>query len=225
MYVVILAAGQSKRFQDAGYKIPKPFLKVEWRGAVRPMIIHVINSLPRQFTSRIIAAPPGHEQEMEYYDSLAYYISTEGTKGPAHTLQRVLHHLPNVESTLILDCDVLNYHLDLYNLTKEPMCSVLVSPSIDPSCSYVDKVGNFTRLVEKEVISYYAVRGAYYIPRLYIEEFILTLEMVVAEKDEPYISHVFNAMQVAKYALQTTYLPIDWGTPEAIIASGAKICT
>lgn len=223
MRVIILAAGQSKRFQDAGYKTPKPFLPIEWRGSTRLMVIHVVNSLPKQLTKLTIAVPPGYKNEI--YSPRAYCIEVEGTKGPAHTLQKVLYRLPDMESTLVLDSDVINHHLDLYGLTKEPVCSVLVSPSKDPSYSYVNKVGYFDQIVEKEVISEHAVRGAYFIPRLHISEFMLALDKIVEEKDEPYISHVFNDMLGDKYALQTTYIPVDWGTPEAIQASGARICT
>lgn len=223
MRVIILAAGKSQRFVAAGYTVPKPFLPIVWRGITRLMIIHVINSIPEQFTKLIVAVPPGHEKEIEFHTPSPQCIEVEGTKGPAHTLQRVLHRLPDIESTLVMDSDVLNYHLDLFGLTKESVCSVLVSPSTDPSYSYVNKLGYFDNIVEKEVISEHAVRGAYYIPRLHMSEFMAVLDNVVEEEDEPYISHVFNSMQGLKYALQTTYMPIDWGTPEAVRMSGARI--
>jgi hypothetical protein len=40
---------------------------------------------------------------------------------------------------------------------------------------------------------------------------------------EPYISHVFNQLTGEKIAKETTYQPIDWGTPLDVRLSGAHI--
>jgi hypothetical protein len=48
-------------------------------------------------------------------------------------------------------------------------------------------------------------------------------ETLVETMKEPYISHVFNQLTGEKIAKETTYQPIDWGTPLDVRLSGAHI--
>jgi dTDP-glucose pyrophosphorylase len=236
MHVIILAAGKSKRFQEEGYMIPKPFLNIEWRGTTMTMLGHVLNTIPSNIGEIFIAAPPQYyEQAMESNlgltdAGLIEVIPIEDTKGPAHTALRMLD-ITNPDSVMFLDADILNFTNDLGYLYIDGFfnsCRVLVSKSANPAFSYVDQLGIFTRIEEKKCISEYAVRGAYCIGPEIIEEFKEHLKTIVSEKSEPYISQAFNLINDEEYdknAILTTYTPIDWGTPRDIKLSGAQIIT
>jgi hypothetical protein len=215
MLVIILAAGQSKRFQVEGYSIPKPFLKIEWRGMTLTMVDHVLQTIPWEYPYRI-AVPPGYASNLNH-------LVIRDTHGPAETAKKVLDFV-KPDRCLILDSDILNFTNDLYRLTRIEGCGVLVSESANPAFSYVDNLGSFNHIKEKQRISDYAVRGAYYVSSRAMKDFMAVLDIIVNGKEEPYISRVFDLMGCDKRSIATTYTPVEWGTPRDIKISGAKIC-
>jgi NDP-sugar pyrophosphorylase family protein len=219
MHVIILAAGKSKRFQEEGYTIPKPCLNIEWRGRIAWMVYHVFFTIPVEFSLKTIAIPPGITNDPE-----DIHFSVSDTKGPADTAMQVINEV-EPDSCLILDSDILNFTNDLRVLTNTTDIGVLVNSSANPAFSYVDSLNNFTSIREKQRISPYAVRGAYFVSKKAMKKFRFALENVVKSQREPFISHAIDLMDCTKYALETTYDPIDWGTPRDIKLSGAKIVT
>jgi hypothetical protein len=180
------------------------------------MIEHVINTVPIEFKNIISAVPVGRTASKGYF-------GIERSRGPADTALQVLDYI-EPDSCLIMDSDILNFTNDLYILGHRTYgCGVLVCYSANPAFSYVDQLGAFNHIKEKERISGYAVRGAYYVSNPAIEEFKSTLELVVDGKEEPYISHAFDFMKCSKSAVETTYVPIDWSTPHDLKLSGARI--
>jgi len=216
MLTIILAAGQSKRFQEEGYMVPKPFLRIEWRGRNLQMLDHVRYTLPREFTQLVCAVPEGYEKQMTECRAIV------DTRGPADTALQMINRFEPV-SCLILDADILNFTNDLYWLTHNKLPAVLVSKSANPAFSYVERLGHFRRVAEKHRISDYAVRGAYFVPDHAMVEFTMALEDILERDKEPYISHAFNNMITPKCAVETTYIPVDWGTPRDVLLSGARI--
>lgn len=231
MHVIILAAGQSHRFREAGYSVPKPFLEIEWHGLSVYMLQHVINTVPRCLDCEIsIAVSPGYVFDAPRIKS--YPI--EKTKGPAHTALQMMEMLvdkPRWGGYLIIDSDILNFTNDLNKLVSQQRSAVLVKKSANPAYSYVDLLGKVGQIKEKERISVYAIQGAYFVPGFVQEEFMGISNQIIEKEQEPFISQVLNALlhhtnpvrQVL--ALETTYTPIDWGTPHDVELSGAKIIT
>lgn len=223
MRIVILAAGQSKRFKDEGYLIPKPFLKINWRGRTRTMLEHVISTIPLGITDDVtVAIPPGYT---EFFPRWVKSFEIEGTAGPAETALEVLNTFEQPDSVLIMDSDILNYTNDLHRLCQlDGYLGVLVNQSSNDSYSYVDKLGIFSEIKEKNRISDWAVQGAYFIHRTIMSRFMMHLALNCdAHKEEPYLSQVFDQMIDNKYSILTTYAPINWGTPYDVINSGALI--
>jgi hypothetical protein len=218
MRAIILAAGESRRFKEEGYTTPKPFLNIELRGYTCPMWEHVFWTLPPKFWGgqTLYGVPPKWIGEMNNAIVMVH------TKGPAHTALQVMNKI-SLDDTLILDADILNFTNDLLAITTIHCPAVLVSKSSNPAFSYVDALGFFNLIKEKERISQYAVRGAYWIPSKFIGEFMTIAETLVETMKEPYISHVFNQLTGEKIAKETTYQPIDWGTPLDVRLSGAHI--
>jgi len=184
-----------------------------------------LNSLPMSFNNIVAAIPPGYNHIMKFFNQSVpvQLIELEGTKGPAHTLLEVIQRLPTKEAMLVLDVDVVNHHRDLYRLAQLAYCGVLVSYSANPMCSYVSNPGLFKQIKEKKPISDYAVRGAYWIPTNFVEVFETWLQMVVEKEKEPYISQVLARMSCEKFALQTIYEPVDFGTITDVKKSGAQV--
>jgi dTDP-glucose pyrophosphorylase len=224
MRVVILAAGQSRRFKDEGIMVPKPLLQIEWRGTILSMLEHVMRTVPVEYQNKIvIAISPEFVAKMAIIPiSTNKLFIVESTKGPAETVLKTMQHL-EPEATLIMDVDVLNFTNDLHRLTNLSRCGVLVSWSANPAFSYVDNVGVFKRIREKQRISEYAVRGAYFVPLESRFNFIRALEEVSGAISEPYISQALDHMDEEKYAMQTSYTPLEWGTPRDVRISGAHI--
>jgi molybdopterin-guanine dinucleotide biosynthesis protein A len=228
MRIVVLAAGQSRRFQEAGYLTPKPFLNIEWRGSTMPMLMHVLRSIPLQFMDVTVAIPTGWTDKAREvtakYERIVRFIEIEHSTGPASTAKQVIASF-DVDPTLFMDCDIINHPNDLWVLCCLNCCGVLVSPSTNPAFSYVTNTGSFYHIKEKQRISPYAVRGAYFIPNTMIDNFIMWANIVIDNEQEPFISHVFDMIPDSKFALETTYDPIDWGTPLDVKLSSAKIIT
>jgi len=219
MQVIILAAGQSHRFKEAGYSTPKPFLEIEWRGLVAPMVEHVRYTIPLEHLNDTrIAVPHGYRDLNK--------IEIEHTNGPAETTFLMLKLL-KPESCLILDSDILNFTNDLRGIMNLPgsHIGVLVCRSANPAFSYVDSIEYFNLIKEKNRISEFAVRGAYYVGKDVMNEFMVALDAAATGQQEPYISHAFDLMGCKKMAIETTYIPTDWGTPHDVELSGARIVT
>lgn len=186
------------------------------------MLQHVVNTIPLEFKNVYIAIPAEQSKERSQFKDHCYFCNLPKTKGPAESAQIVLQAGPQ-DSYLIMDTDILNSTNDLLKLTMLNHCGVLVRRSNNPAYSYVDCLGAFKHIKEKERISEYAVQGAYFIPKTAFTEFKTQLDVVVETKEEPYMSHVFDRMTLEKYAVPTTYIPVDWGTPKDLEMSGAYI--
>jgi MobA-like NTP transferase domain len=219
---VILAAGQSRRFVEAGYKTPKPFLVIrDQDGTEGQMVNFVLNTLPPTVTA-LVAVPPDYTF-MERENVRGVHIAH--TRGQADTAYQVVRHLPKDRQVILLDCDmVLRYQdvRDLIALLELFETVTAVTNTFDPNASRVDQVPFPTRWVEKQPISSWGIVGA----RAFRNAGRLTeaLKQVIEEPGEPYLSTAMNYYQSfgQNYAHEIFQFQ-DWGTPERIIASGAQI--
>jgi len=222
---VILAAGQSRRFVEAGYSLPKPFLTIQDQDGKRgQMVDFVVNSLPD--TMKIFIAIPATYLYAPQRDVQNVHISR--TYGQADTAYQVVSHLPKDRRVIVLDCDMVLQPRDVKNiieLTRLFETVTAVTPTFDPNASRVDSVPFPTRWAEKEPISSWGIVGA----RAFRNAGRLTtalrhvLEMPGAP-GEPYLSTAMNHYLSfgQNFAYEVSQFK-DWGTPERIAASGAKI--
>jgi hypothetical protein len=188
------------------------------------MLEHVINSIPIYFRSVSVGVPAWWNVPIiqETYGREINFVKVKDTKGPAHTALQVLED-GIIDHSLILDVDVINFTNDLSRLTLMGRIGVLVSQSANPAFSYVDSLGFFNQILEKQRISEFAVRGAYFIHKYAMPDFMEKLEETISTESEPYLSQVFNRYQGQKFSILTAYTPVDWGTPEDVKLSGARI--
>lgn len=221
---IILAAGQSKRFQDRGFKTPKPLLEIDYMDYSASMLAHVQRHIPEGMEILTVLRegmdPPN--------DIRGGVIHITETRGQAESLYRVISVMREDRPILVHDCDmlldVLDIHLLMNKLDHYPI-TVAVTETFDPNASRVDKIPFPDLFVEKQPISRWGIIGA----RGFDSHKELTkcieieLRRNINTVDyEPYLSEAMNHFGGQPYALQITDY-VDWGTPERIIESGAII--
>jgi beta-phosphoglucomutase-like phosphatase (HAD superfamily)/choline kinase len=203
MNIIIPLCGIGKRFQDAGYDLPKPLIKIMGK----TMIEQVLDRLDVSANDHIIIIY--HQSLDEYQFSTIIrerypYISLisldKRTEGAAETvlygIQRIQDHH---KKTLLIDCDTL-YHIPIIeNLRTLHTNATICFEDHDshPIYSYVNvKDGRIIEIKEKEKISNYANTGAYFFQDIhelkdYCQDIIQRNQRY---KNEYYISCVIQRM-------------------------------
>lgn len=225
LVVVILAAGESRRFKEAGYSLPKPLLRLKNpKGEEGRMIDHLVAEFPDWlFASVIVALPKGTSPGT--LGSRIMYI--EHTTGQADSAYQIVKTLPDNNNVILLDCDmILNIKdiLLLIEMIKIYDVSIAVAETFDPNSSRVDQIPFPTRFVEKENISQYGIVGArcFKNAKLLTHALKKTLERCEEKHVEPYLSLAINYYPGIKFAhLITEY--VDLGTPQRIKEAGWEI--
>lgn len=219
---VIPAAGESRRYREAGYPTIKPLLTVRNKyGAVGSMLHHVEQSA---LTETIVALPA---QVMKPIDSISRVVAIFRTIGQADTVYQLVRSLPPSEAVVVMDCDMilgigdvhtLMQYLELYDMV------VAVTESFDPNASRVDTVPFPTRFIEKEPISQWGIVGvrAFRKAGMLANALQITIQNCIKFDTEPYLSTAMNNYPGTKYAHVIQNYQ-DWGTPERLRESGAEI--
>jgi dTDP-glucose pyrophosphorylase len=182
MQIVIPMAGAGKRFTNAGYKDPKPFIPIK----EKPMIQWVIENLyfPMYDVTFNFIVQQDHREKYDF-DSKIYSIikncyDTETadrtniiginyiTEGAACTVLKARGIINTAQSLLIANSDqFIDWHIPLFiqgiNRTDADGC-IPVFHATHPKWSFaeLDEIGNVVRVREKEPISTYATVGIYW---------------------------------------------------------------
>lgn len=183
--VIIPMAGRGKRFKDAGFELPKPFIKVKGEPMFYRRIENILNNLIYQDLNIVIVILEEHAQFindinkcMELFRKrdlikrkLKYEIIViqDVTEGAACTALLTKDSLDLERPTWITDCDhIINdtYHLaEATNYFKDNKANagLICHLSDNPKWSYC-KISDkrTTYVAEKEVISNIANCGDYY---------------------------------------------------------------
>jgi len=226
IWTVIPAAGESRRFKDAGFVTPKPLLTLKSKsGEIGYMVQHVIADFPAWLRAGVIVAlPEGFPKPIDLQERV---VSIEHTTGQADTVYQVVKTLPDDDSVLVLDCDMILKTKDILTLVEMINVydvTIAVSETFDPNASRVDSIPFPTRFVEKEPISQWGIVGgrAFKKAGLLTQALKKTLDRCVDRHQEPYLSLAINPYPGSKFAhVITDY--IDLGTPERIKEAGWEI--
>lgn len=117
MNIVVLMAGEGKRFTDVGWTIPKPFINVHGK----TIIEHTLDSCPAIQTNpddKIFFAIRWHDMDYiqllkdRYGNNIQFLIFEQLTRGNLETAYKVIDRFkfsPD-EDLLILDCDNAYFH-------------------------------------------------------------------------------------------------------------------
>lgn len=230
-WIVIPAAGESRRFKEAGFSTPKPFLVLEDpSGMQTEMLRHVLLSLPMPYDSRVIVGTTEPMGDLPH-------VVIPHTRGQADTVYQMVKTLPSADPVLVLDCDMLLRTEDitalLHLLTVYDMVTA-VAETFDPNASRVDRVPFPTRFVEKQPISQWGMvsgRGFKKCGELAhaLQTELATCAIRVAlsqghviSQQEPYLSSAMNLYNGTKYAHVITEY-VDLGTPQRVEEAQWKI--
>ena len=204
--VVIPAAGEGKRFREAGYDTPKPLIPV----LDVPMVQRVLaNVTPAGATAFVIGR-----------DLVG---ATEGTLDTILRAERLID--PEGGLLIALVDQLVDFAVDDFVKVGDTADGAIITfASGRPDLSYVDvdDQGVITRIVDKEVVSDTAVAGVYYFRRA--REFMDCARSVVHNEERGYRGEYVISSAIARmlrrgnrlmaYRAETTIL----GTPEDLWA-------
>jgi NDP-sugar pyrophosphorylase family protein len=202
--VVIPAAGAGSRFQDAGYKLPKPLITVKGK----PLISLAVESINIK-ANYIYLVQKSHcdrfsmRARLEQITPGCIVLETEGlTQGAACTVLLAKNYINNDAPLLVANCDHLiewdsSGFLDL--MEREQLHGgILTFNDTHPKYSYcgISPEGLVTRVVEKDPISDIATAGIYYWSKG--QYFVESAEKMISNNDrvnnEFYVAPTYNYM-------------------------------
>lgn len=227
--VMVPAAGRSTRFQEAGYETPKPDLVVEYGKpkSRKKMLDWALASMPSTIIGPIVV---GYRHDMRGPERPHVPVWIHNSRGQAHTLLLMINAAcQHDEPILVINSDVVFVQQDLMRICEEVErgadTGVLVYRSGSEALSYVDRMPYASRFAEKRVISDFAMAGAWAFRSCWeLEKHLKTA--CTHGFGEPYLSHAMNRMRGVHACYQTEASRVlDWGTPEALAATGARIVT
>ena len=203
--VVIPIAGAGKRFTDAGYDKPKPFIDV----LGKPMIVQVMENLKLKEARYVLIARQEHlQKERKIVESIennynAVFIPIEKlTEGAACTVL-FAHKLINNETPLliansdqIVDMRIHDFIEDCLKRNLDGSILTFVDPEKNPKWSFARLDDNqlVTEVREKMPISEYATVGIYLFRqgKYFVEG---ALDMIIRNdrvNNEFYVCPVYN---------------------------------
>jgi dTDP-glucose pyrophosphorylase len=233
--ILVPMAGLGKRFQSAGYRAPKPLIRIankfmfEWA-------LKSIDSLSLE--SKIIFVALRKDLDFglqKLLSDIGVIVSIDNpTEGAVSTTLEASTHINNETQLLIMNCDqFLDWNIDKFIDSAQKFdASVAVFESKNPHHSYIDFKGqNVIRVEEKQVISNLACGGVYYYRRGldYINSAHKLIEKNYRTNGEFYISPVFNELLLQ--GKQVTYFKLNnekihmLGTPEEVAEFENKLKT
>ncbi len=224
--IVIPMAGNGKRFKDAGYKDPKPFIDVLGKKMIE---VVVQNIMPSKHDYRFIFVAQqehllnGGKDILEFVTMGCTIVPLySSTRGAACTVLMAAEHIDNRDPLLIANCDqLMDFNIDQF-LTQAREYDGLIATmeATGDKWSYVkmDDRGYVTQVAEKKQISNVATCGLYYFG--HGATFCSAVRKMIAEFDthagEYYVAPVYNHI-FKKFPLVRTYkVNKMWGlgTPE-----------
>ena len=169
MNIIILAAGEGKRFKEEGFVEPKPLIKV----LTKPIINWLLDSLNISKKDNLILVLNKNHSDFRIkdctqnqYNNLNIKFSEVNytTRGAAETLYSCLDSIDNTDPILVLDCDTF-YEEDIVNKCRSIQDNFLFyfnTSTKEPIYSYINiKENKIVEIKEKIKISNNACSGAY----------------------------------------------------------------
>ena len=237
MQIVIPMAGIGKRFLDAGYKTPKPFLMVE--GAT--MIEHVFNLYPANGNFLLIC----NNSHLKMRSVKKILNNIKGNKtivgidnhelGPVHTILKAESFIKDNEPVIVNYSDfmMLWEFKDFMSKVANPevasvsVCYKNFHPHLLRNNLYAGvKVNDSMQAIEvrekysftENLMDTWQQAGTFYFKtgKLLKDYSRQVIAKGIAHAGEHYVSHLFNLL--IKDGLKSLVYPIDyfcqWGTPE-----------
>jgi len=204
MNIVIPMAGLGSRFKTEGFKLPKPIIEVNGK----TLIEHSVSTLGVEGNYIFITRKFEEDQYnyllskklKELYPNSTEIILDSPTRGAVETVLHSKDLIDNDEPLIITNCDQITEwnSQDFIDFISNPNLDgvVVTYPSDNPKNSFaLIENGFITKMVEKEVVSNYALIGVHYWKRG--SDFVYSAERLLNdfnEKGRPecYVSETYN---------------------------------
>ncbi|MBI4634965.1 MAG: NTP transferase domain-containing protein [Candidatus Rokubacteria bacterium] len=236
MKIVIPMSGMGDRFRRAGYREPKPLIKVDGR----PMIEHIIEMFPGE-DNFVFVCNSEHLRTSPLADVLTrakpggVIVEIEPHKlGPVHAVCQALDCLDDEEEVIVNYCDfgvAWDHRRFLAELRSRRAAGGISAyrgfhpHSLGPTYyAYVKHEGNWlVEIREKEAftgnrMNEYASAGTYYFARgeLVKRYFPMAMKERLEVSGEYYVSLVYNLLQRDGHRTYIYELErfLQWGTPQ-----------
>jgi UDP-N-acetylglucosamine diphosphorylase / glucose-1-phosphate thymidylyltransferase / UDP-N-acetylgalactosamine diphosphorylase / glucosamine-1-phosphate N-acetyltransferase / galactosamine-1-phosphate N-acetyltransferase len=226
--ILIPLGGAGKRFSDAGYKDPKPFIDVN--GA--SMIKAVIKNLQHPSANFIFVINEEYVSISDFEEHIAeinipkrVFSVNKLTEGPASTVLVAKKAIDNSDPLIVINCDQIIIDFDLDNIISfvettgcDGLLGCFLSSSKKNSYVRLDPNGEVCEVKEKIVISNIATNGLHLWKSG--SDFVESAEEMIACNDrynnEFYVAPTYNYMiKGGKKILPFFYnLHFPIGTPE-----------
>ena len=170
MNIVILMAGKSESFQNAGINTPKPYIDIKGK----TMVQRAYESLNLKGKYNFVALK-AHKEEYKVEETIRSFCPDakiiylpEVTSGPAETLYKLKDEVPGDEPLIQTNVDqVLEWdssRFEKFIEEKDPDSAVVTINTCDPHYSFIKLDKNFKgmRLSEKEPCSNNGLIGTHY---------------------------------------------------------------
>ncbi|PHJ63515.1 hypothetical protein VF14_30770 [Nostoc linckia z18] len=221
MNILLLMAGGSEAFQEAGYAYPKSLIEIEGL----PLIQHVIQSLESLYTSnsKLICMVRREENRRSYIGSVIHLISPQAvvieieqsTSGAACTSLLAVEQIDTQEPLVIVNSDQIietNLSVVLGEFRYKGFDGgIIVFEAVHPRWSYVrcNSQGLVIEAAEKRPISNLATAGFYYFAKG--QDFVNSAKSMI-KKDahisgQFYVCPVYNEMLLKQAKIGVYKIP------------------
>lgn len=235
MQIVIPMSGFGQRFIDAGYKDPKPLIKIDGK----PIIEHVVNLFPGEENFIFICNSDhlANTKMREILQSIApkgkIFEIVPHKKGPVYAVSEVFEHINDDEEVIVNYCDFSTYwdYQDFLKHTRDRNADGAIPsykgyhPHMLGTTNYAfirDEKQWMLEIKEKEPFTNnrmqeYASNGTYYfksgtLVKKYFKEL---MDKDINLKGEYYVSLIYNLLVKDKLTVSIYEIQhmLQWGTP------------
>jgi len=233
MNVIVPVAGEGRRFREAGFQDPKPFIRV----AGKRMIEWALEPIPIDWKIHLICQEKhlfnfaAWNADKNFYKSVSLYPLAGITQGAACTILAALVGLPANEPVAVMNGDQY-FHLKEEDKDLNTLCEAALGAGWDGFIltftgegvrwSYVRVVQGFVQTVrEKEPISDQATVGFYWFRRA--DDLLRACAIMIAENirhaGEFYLAPCYNEL-IWRFRRKVKAVPVHsmfgLGTPEDV---------
>lgn len=165
--LIIPAVGEGRRFRDAGFAVPKPFIEIQGMTMLEIVIRNMRAALGKDMDVTVVLREDMGESPIG--DPTVTVVKTKGlTGGAAETVKVALGHLHPRKQVVIANCDqVVDFDGPRFSSLLDSNDAALLTfedPTMHPKWSYAALEGEsdlISRVVEKVPISTHATVGIY----------------------------------------------------------------
>lgn len=238
MHIIIPMSGVGKRFINAGYKEPKPLIKIDGK----PIIQHVVELFPGESKFTFIC----NQTHLDTTNMRDVLISINPNaeivcipnhkKGPVYAVTKIIDRIDDDEEVIVNYCDFGTWwdYKDFLKHTRDRNADGAIPaykrfhPHMLGSTNYAfmrDEKQWMLEIKEKEPftdnrMNEYASNGTYYFKKgAYIKKYFpLLMEKDINLNGEFYVSLIYNLLVQDKLSVSIYDIEhmLQWGTPQDV---------